>query len=412
MDDESVRSATRSELNTFQVLANTEFADLKKPAPTSWGGSPMPIVDERQRQESQKEDYDEAKVVSRDASVARSYRSVTPTRAPSVHSVKSVDSIKSVVTEVTEVVSPPKPHEYSARAKEEAAIDVAIEKESLLYELEMMEKQGSIKLHRQLTMSDSLEAIQYQYDRANMIVSTQQTVEWAKTGIKMGSGLLETVVKKFGLNVVDGFSSNLCKDMNKFNQPLTKMYRKYWRRGSSSPESELAMIVFGALAMTVMNNKGFMGGSKPEPFARPQVPQAPQQTEPSALRPPASVAPVQSKIPDWAKAALSADLQKPTHFASANRTEISQVRTEVSKEPEIAELAPPVPTTFLPRIESKQEQRPEQLQEQKQEQRQEQRVEQRPEQRPEEENKRKLTLLASPRTNRRRKDVSEDLVLN
>ena len=81
-------------------------------------------------------------------------------------------------------------------------------------------------------------------------------------------------MKKFGINVVDGFSNNLCKDMSKFNKPLTKMYRKYWRRGTSSPEMELAMIVFGALAMTVMGNKGLMGSKAAEPMTRPQVPDA------------------------------------------------------------------------------------------------------------------------------------------
>jgi len=141
-------------------------------------------------------------------------------------------------------------------AKKASEVDITLEKEALLYELEIMEKQGSIKLHRQLTISDDLDTIQYQYDRANMIISTQQTVEWAKTGIRMGSGLIETFAKKFGISMVDGFSNNLCKDMNKFNKPLTKMYRKYWRRGSSSPETELAMIVFGALAMTVLANRG------------------------------------------------------------------------------------------------------------------------------------------------------------
>lgn len=407
MDDESVRSATRSELNTFQVLANTEFADLKKPAPLSWGGA-VPQKDDK---------IDEAYDDAPREEPAR-YRSVSPSvqsqkshrsRAPSVHSV--AHSIKSVHTEVSEIIKPQAPHEYSERAKEEAKIDVAIEKESLLYELEMMEKQGSIKLHRQLTMADSLEAIQYQYDRANMIVSTQQTVEWAKAGIKMGSGLLETVVKKFGLTVVDGFSNNLCKDMNKFNQPLTKMYRKYWRRGSSSPESELAMIVFGALAMTVMGNKGIMGGPKAEPFARPQVPSAPPVAphlpeQESALRPPGyrPVAAAPAKIPDWAKAALSADVaEKSKHFAqtvqAVQQPQFHQAQpaqqpalqpaqrqdVQPSTEPQIAELAMPVPTTFLPRIEKNEDTS---------------------------DSTRKLTILASPRTGRRRKDVAEDLVFD
>lgn len=227
-------------------------------------------------------------------------------------------------------------------------MEASIEKEALLYELELMEKQGLIKLHRNLDMNNTLEEIQYQYDRTNMIVSTQQTVDWAKTGIKMGSSILEALMKKFGISVVEGFSNNLCKDMNKFNKPLTKMYRKYWRRGTSSPEMELAMIVFGALAMTVMGNKGLMGSKPSEPLARPVVPDAVASSATgsangvaaSALRPPSMnafgnfSAPVQQQqkptvVPEWARAALAGPLgsEAPQHFAKAEvrQAEVRQV---------------------------------------------------------------------------------------
>ena len=411
MDSDSVRSATRSELNTFQVLANTEFANLQKPAPTSWGGRVIPEEVEAVEPEKQLEvpldQHDVVPEVQREE-IREDYDLAEKERSPSV--ARSARSVHSVHTEVFEVKKDEK-HQYSTRAKEEAAVDVAIEKESLLYELDMMEKQGSIKLHRQLTMADSLESIQYQYDRANMIISTQQTVEWAKTGIKMGSGLLETVVKKFGLSVVDGFSNNLCKDMNKFNQPLTKIYRKYWRRGSSSPESEMAMIVFGALAMTVMNNKGLMGGAKPEPFARPQAPPS----EPSALRPPGSFtgqqiseARTETKpesrpdsrpesrpearpgIPEWAKAALSAPVpEKPKHFAQTAQT----AQQSATQQPE--ELSINVPTTFLPKFQEIDKVDTKKI--------------------VEDESKdatKRLTILGSPKTGRRRNHASEDLVFN
>jgi hypothetical protein len=230
-----------------------------------------------------------------------------------------------------------------------------------------MEKQGTVSLHRKLTMADSLESIQYQYDRANMIASTNQTVDWAKMGIKMGSGVVENVLKHFGVAVVDGFSKNLCQDMNKFNKPLTKMYRKYWRRGTSSPEMELAMIVFGALAMTIVSNKGFLGfGGKPapktEPFARPVVP-APSE---SALRPPSLFgSPEKPKdlpkeptkelstglpttIPEWAKAAMAAPLretQKPAHFATAEQavTAVSAAPAATWPEEARSPIIPPLP---------------------------------------------------------------------
>jgi hypothetical protein len=68
---------------------------------------------------------------------------------------------------------------------------------------------------------------------------------------------------------------------------------------------ELAMIVFGALAMTVMGNKGIMGGPfKPsEPLARPVPPAVP--SEPSAMKGPNQQS-ANRPIPEWARSALAA----------------------------------------------------------------------------------------------------------
>ena len=157
-----------------------------------------------------------------------------------------------------------------------------------------------------------------------------------KSGIKIGSNLLEMLMKKFGLTIVDGFSNNLCKDMSKFNKPLTKMYRKYWRRGTSSPESELAMIVFGALAVTVMANKG-LTGSPPKPAPAPAplggafgkesaMPSAMPSTMPSMNSMPTMKA-APPPIPEWAKAAMASPL--PTHFAKDSFTELGPERAPV-----------------------------------------------------------------------------------
>jgi hypothetical protein len=104
-------------------------------------------------------------------------------------------------------------------------------------------------------MKDKLEEIQFQYDKVQSEINTSQGVEMVKSGIKMGSVFLEFGLKKLGIPLVEGFSTNLNKDSNKFNRPLTKLYKKYWRKGSSSPEMELAMIVLGSLAWTMIQNK-------------------------------------------------------------------------------------------------------------------------------------------------------------
>ena len=424
MDDESVRSPTSSELKTFRVLANLDFTDFGKQEMKSpeqklmTGPQEGPEVHETKHESesvrSWKEDRDEKResdvpVVPdvrdetdlRDVPEVRERRPDTPDNLSEAHPEERAEDRGDSKDPKEE------PSEEYKKAKADTEADIALEKEALLYELELMDKQGVIKLHRHLTMNDSLEAIQYQYDRANMISSTNQTVDWAKMGIKMGSGVLENVLKQFGLTMVDGFSKNLCQDMNKFNKPLTKMYRKYWRRGTSSPEMELAMIVFGALAMTVITNKGFLGGAsakpKPaatEPFARPSPPE-------SALRPPqmSAQAPASApSIPDWAKAALAAPApQAPAHFAQVAPPppNVQTVAAPATNQwPEIARplQIPPIaaPVSALSRPEARQEPRPEARHE---------------DSRSEEQGLRVISL-SSPKSSRRRKEPVQELNLD
>ena len=353
---EGPRSPTRSEINTFKVLSNLDFTDLRKPEPQWSERQEMPLEPERP---------------------------TTPKALTPVPSLPMTPESSTPPSPVQRPRTPPaEPDPVFVEAKKVSAVDVTLEKEALLYELEIMEKQGSIKLHRQLTIDDDLDTIQYQYDRANMIISTQQTVEWAKTGIRMGSGLVETFAKKFGLNMVDGFSNNLCKDMSKFNKPLTKMYRKYWRRGSSSPETELAMIVFGALAMTFLANRG-----STRETSRPPAAPVPGPVEPAAPEIAKPVPEKTFKVPEWARNALAAD--PPVHFAQQKITEIkSEPVPPVPTVPTVTQQAPqyvePIVTSRVPVVAA-----PVAIQGES----------------------KKLTLT-SPRSSRRKKEVQEELNLD
>lgn len=263
MDAASVLTPTRSEINTFRVMANTDFTNWDKSDPNRLllGGRTL-------------------------LTPPASSPQITPPRTPQRTPLPPSPPASPIIVEdhasvVQEPSSPPRVDpEVRAQARKTTEHEILLEKEGLLNELALMEKQGLVKLHRQLSISDSLEEIQFQYDRASGMLATAQAVEWAKTGIKMGSGLLEGLVKRMGVGVADGFSNNLCKDMSKFNRPLTRVYRKYWRRGNTSPEMELFMIVAGALVMTVYQNKNPMGTARTEPMARP-VPPAPEWKAPT-----------------------------------------------------------------------------------------------------------------------------------
>jgi hypothetical protein len=250
MDNISVHTPTPTELNMFKVMANLEFVDLKKPAPTSNVLAPVEETpDIFPNEVIQEEDFQRPET--------------PPARAPTPKQVTPVASPGPTPPSSPrrETESDKRPDPFLERVRELSDAEILAEKEGLLLELQMLEKQGIFKPSRQFTIDDSLEELQFQVDRANSTFSASQAVDFAKTGIRIGSSMLEMFLRKLNVNAMDGFSKNLCQDMNKFNRPLTRLYRKYWRRGSmTSPETELMMIVFGSMAMTVMQNKGPKGG--------------------------------------------------------------------------------------------------------------------------------------------------------
>jgi hypothetical protein len=286
MDDMTVRTPTQSELATFQVMANMDFVDLHRPKPRS--ENILPRVEEDIYPDEAATEVPPPSP-PREPTPVLTPRNITPPPSP-------------LTPKVTPKVTPPAPNPFEplyAKAKQMSDIEIMTEKEGLLMELQMMEKQGLLKLPRAYSMEDSLEELQFQVDRANSNYSAMQAVDLAKTGIRVGSTALEMLMKRLGINVLEGFSNNLCKDMNKFTKPLTKMYRKYWRRGGiTNPETELLMIVLGSLAMTVVQNKnltGMMGGLGGLAGLSGMMPQAPQPPPaPVKLRPP-----VVNMAPSW-----------------------------------------------------------------------------------------------------------------
>jgi hypothetical protein len=278
-DNVSVATPTPSELNMFRVMANPGFVDLRRPAPTS---RTLQAVTEspEERAPSPADIFPE--VHPEERIEFEQYQAAQP------------DAPQEVVPEVPAPEPPSKPDVFWERAKEMTEAEIVSEKEGLLLELQMLEKQGIYKPSRTLTMSDSIEELQFQVDRANSSFSAQQAVDFAKTGIRVGSLAIEKGLGRLGLGVLDGFSANLCKDMNKFNRPLTRLYRKYWRRsgGLTSPEVELLIVVLGSMLMTVVQNSNALGSFlKPKAAAPPAPAPAPAPAPPAPaakplIRPP------------------------------------------------------------------------------------------------------------------------------
>jgi len=283
---------TKSELDTFQVLSNQNFVDFKKDKPNSknLGGSPR--YDKEPLEEEY--EYDEMLHVPATTDLPLPLPRTPP---KTVRDEREFDEFVDWGGQEREqhqefhqnktTAGPQLSHEHKDKDKDgddvksyiskdsEVEHEIEYEKQALLEELRNLERQGEFKPVKELTMKDTLEEIQFQYDRVQNEISTAQGVQFAISGIKMGSSLLETLLKKFGFNLVDGFSNNLCKDPSKFNRPVTKLYKRYWRKGSMSPEAELSMIVLGSLAWTMLQNKMSGGGNNTptmQPALAPPIP--------------------------------------------------------------------------------------------------------------------------------------------
>jgi hypothetical protein len=200
----------------------------------------------------------------------------------------------------------PQPKKYTA-AEENDDYEIKAEKEGLLQELYTFSRPPhSIKMTREWNIDlHTLDELQYELDRINSELNANGIVDMAKSGIKFGVSGLEMFLKQQGVDSVDGWYANSCKDMSKFNRPLLRLYKKYWRNTNMSPVMELGYLLFGGLVWTVVENK--MGFKKPTPSST--APSAPVASKPEdipshpKMRPPSSSG---FSLPKWGATESSA----------------------------------------------------------------------------------------------------------
>lgn len=125
--------------------------------------------------------------------------------------------------------------------------DVKLEKRGYLIELQKFKRMGVV-LTKDYTMNDSLEDIKFEYDSHNLNFDMIDKREFMKESIKYISWGLEGANRQWGpIMHLNGWSDELTKDMIKFNRPLERIYKQYWRRSTTSPIMELAWIFFGSM---------------------------------------------------------------------------------------------------------------------------------------------------------------------
>lgn len=128
--------------------------------------------------------------------------------------------------------------------------DIQLEKQAALLEIDRLRKQQGVKISRNFTMRDHLSDMQFEIrrhlttiDEANMVKFMSDGMRLACTGIELANSKLGPFLE------LDGWAMDVTSDMTRYESALTKLYRKYWRRSSMSPEMELAFALVGSLAM-------------------------------------------------------------------------------------------------------------------------------------------------------------------
>ena len=116
-------------------------------------------------------------------------------------------------------------------------------------DIERLRMQG-ITFSKQWTVDDRLEDMQFEIRRHMLHIEELNNMNTMRDGMRMICTGIEMINNRVNLLELNGWASQVCGDMHKYDAALSKIYRKYWRRSqSSSPEMEIAMGLITSMGM-------------------------------------------------------------------------------------------------------------------------------------------------------------------
>ena len=142
--------------------------------------------------------------------------------------------------------------EQILKEAEQTARDIeseTLEKQSLLLDLQRLKLQG-IQLSKEWTINDKLEDMTLEIRRHTLHMDEMANVQTMRDGLRFVCTGVEMLNNRIGLLDLEGWSSEVCKDLGKHDANLSRIYRKYWRRtGSTSPELDIAASLVASMGM-------------------------------------------------------------------------------------------------------------------------------------------------------------------
>ena len=132
--------------------------------------------------------------------------------------------------------------------------DTNAEKHGVLLELQRL-RQGGATLTREWTMADALEEMQMEVRKLSSNIDEMQMVNMMRDMMRLGFTGIEFFNARIGLLQLDGWSEAMVSEMHKYDPALRKLYQKWWRRSSTSPEMEILIGIGTSLVMHHAQNK-------------------------------------------------------------------------------------------------------------------------------------------------------------
>lgn len=128
--------------------------------------------------------------------------------------------------------------------------DEVLHKRTVLLDLQQLSTRGGVKLTKEWTMDDRLEDMLLEMRRHSLAQDEKTNVTMMRDGMRLLITGIEMANNKLGLLDLDGWSTDVCRDLEKHDANLSRIYRKYWRRGTaSSPEVSITMSLLGSMGM-------------------------------------------------------------------------------------------------------------------------------------------------------------------
>jgi hypothetical protein len=148
------------------------------------------------------------------------------------------------------------PHALPAISSHQMDSDLeSLDKQQCLMDMERLKLQG-IKLSKEWTLNDRLDDMRFEVRRHSLHLDEINNINMMRDGMRLLCSGFEMMNSRMKFLELDGWASDVCTDMDKYDNALGKIYRKYWRKSTqSSPEMEILTGLVASMGMHHFKNK-------------------------------------------------------------------------------------------------------------------------------------------------------------